>query len=114
MKKPQRTTKPPRTPRIKADHHKDDLRVLATSSPAKLAARPDVRWSAAARRDSPNDCEAKGTGSALNQARWASLQKQASDSIPLFEAQRQAGTQEEGAAHRHWPSGFVDRNLLRI
>ena len=31
MKKPQRTTKPPRTPRIKADHHKDDLRVLATS-----------------------------------------------------------------------------------
>ena len=37
MKKPQRTTKPPRIPRIKADHHKDDLRVLATSSPAKLA-----------------------------------------------------------------------------
>ena len=37
MKKPQRTTKPPRTPRIKADHHKDDLRVLATSSPGKLA-----------------------------------------------------------------------------
>ena len=37
MKIPQRTTKPPRTPRIKADRHKDNLRVLATSSPAKLA-----------------------------------------------------------------------------
>ncbi len=36
MKTPQRTANPPRTPRIKAARHKDDLRVLATSSPAKL------------------------------------------------------------------------------
>ena len=37
MKTPQRTANPPRTPRIKADRHKDDLRVLATASPDKLA-----------------------------------------------------------------------------
>ena len=31
------TPKPPRTPRIKADRHKDDLKVLAQASPNKLA-----------------------------------------------------------------------------
>ena len=36
MTKP--TPKPtPRTPRIKADRHKEDLRILSTTSPAKLA-----------------------------------------------------------------------------
>ena len=36
MKKPKPTPRQPRTPRIKAEQHKDDLQVLAAASPAKL------------------------------------------------------------------------------
>lgn len=34
---PKPTTNPPHTPRIKADGHKEDLRILATTTPAKPA-----------------------------------------------------------------------------
>ena len=37
MKKTKPTTRSPRTPRIKTEQHKDNLKVLATASPDKLA-----------------------------------------------------------------------------